>query len=391
MPSFTREKWTCSHTAVLILFTAAVAGLFALSFGVSKDPPELKNLKYFGLGKAPTFLNTFNASGAELNKGLYEELFGYKKVVGKISESEKQSYQAWYAQNKCQGGCADGQCVRGLCLCDEGNPVQYGQCRPRSEAKYLGDQERFRKPELPSLPDDCYLTMEVEGRMQRVVDDLEAHRPECQQKVSYPNTFDLEEQTCGLSEASVGDCFSRDMNLVCGGSNKCVCRQDMRWNTDRMQCELFLSEDCSGVTKVDLTTSDNKEMEEMIKGRKLVLSTTSVDKEKAKTVYCNLLEIHSKKHVASMRGGREEPTILGVFNTIGVIIFGVACAFGFLWLIMISNMIRYFIRSLDPRNMMMDNLTTGEKIAALGAVAGQEMVERQGEERRAALLQGQTV
>ena len=74
--------------------------------------------------------------------------------------------------------------------------------------------------------------MEVEGRMQRVVDDLEAHRPECQQKVSYPNTFDLEEQTCGLSEASVGDCFSRDMNLVCGGSNKCVCRQDMRWNTE---------------------------------------------------------------------------------------------------------------------------------------------------------------
>ena len=54
-------------------------------------------------------------------------------------------------------------------------------------------------------------------------------------------------------------------------------------------------------------------------------------------------------------------------------------------------MVRYFIRSLDPRNMMMDNLTTGEKIAALGAVAGQEMVERQGEERRAALLQGQTV
>ena len=44
--------------------------------------------------------------------------------------------------------------------------------------------------------------------------------------------------------------------------------------------------------------------------------------------------------------------------------------------------------------MMMDNLTTGEKIAALGAVAGQEMVERQEEvkdERRAALMQGQRV
>ena len=58
------------------------------------------------------------------------------------------------------------------------------------------------------------------------------------------------------------------------------------------------------------------------------------------------------------------------------------------------RLVRYFIRSLDPRNVMMDNMTTGEKIAALGAVAGQEMVERQEEvrdERRAALMQGQGV
>lgn len=400
MPSFTKEKWTCSHTAVLIFFTGAVAGLFALSWGVSQDPPELQNLKYFGLGKGPAFLNTFDASGIELNKGLYEEYFGYKRLIGQISVKEKENYKTWYTVNKCQGGCPKsvqggfvGECARGLCWCKEDNPSQYGQCRPRSEAKYLGNKEKFRKPDLPPLPDHCYLPpMEVDGRVQKAVDDLQAHKPECQQKVSYPDTFNLEEQTCGLTEASVGDCFDRDMNLVCGDMNKCVCRQDMKWNEDRMQCELYLSADCTGVEEVDMTTSDNKEVEERIKGRSI--STTSVDKEKARIVYCNMLEVHSKKHVISMRGGREEPTILGTFNTIGIILFGVACAFGFLWLIMISNMIRYFIRSMDPRNVMMDNMTTQEKMAAMAAVAGQEMVERQGEvrdERRAALMQGQNI
>lgn len=401
MPSLTREKWTCSHTFVLIFFTGAVVGLFLVSWAVSKDPPELQNLKYFGLGKGPTFLNTFNASGVELNKGLYQEYFGYKKVTGQISAEEKENYQAWYSTNNCQAGCPTGQCARGICWCGQDTPSQYGQCRPRSEAKYLGNKEKFRKPDLPSLPDKCYITREVGGRVEKVVDDLQAHKPECQHTVSYPDTIDL---SCGLTEegsgmsegtgVAAGSCSYLDMNMVCGDMNQCVCRQDMKWNDDRMQCELFLSEDCTDVAEADMASSGNKEVEEMILGRKLVLSSTSVDKEKARTVYCNLLEVHSKAHVKEMRGGREEPTILGVFNTIGVIFFGVACAFGFLWILMIYGMIRYFFRSLDPRNVMMDNLTTGEKIAALGAVAGQEMVERQGEvrdERRAALMQGQNV
>ena len=56
-----------------------------------------------------------------------------------------------------------------------------------------------------------------------------------------------------------------------------------------MQCELYLSADCTGVEEVDMTTSDNKEVEERIKGRSI--STTSVDKEKARIVYCNMLEV----------------------------------------------------------------------------------------------------
>ena len=56
-----------------------------------------------------------------------------------------------------------------------------------------------------------------------------------------------------------------------------------------MQCELYLSADCTGVEEVDMTTSDNKEVEERIKGRSI--STTSVDKEQARIVYCNMLEV----------------------------------------------------------------------------------------------------
>jgi len=392
MPSLTREKWTCSHTIVIIIFTGAVAGLFAMAWGMSKDPPELKNLKYFGLGKGPTFLNTFNTSGLDLNKGLYEEYFGYKRVVGQISAEEKENYKAWYTTNKCQGGCSSGQCSKGLCWCDEGDPSQYGQCRPKSGAKYLGNEEKFRKPELPALPDKCYITKEVDGRMQKVTDDLQAHKPECHQKVSYPDVFDLETQACDITDS--GSCLDRDMNLVCGEMGKCQCRQDMKWNEDHMQCELYLGVDCSDVSEVDINSGGNKEIEGMILGRVLVLSTTTIDKEKTRTVYCNLLEVHSKEHVKRMRGGREEPNILGFLNTIGVIFFGAGCCFGVMWLIMIYGLCRHFVRSLDPRNVMMDNLTTGEKIAALGAVAGQEMVERQEEvkdERKAALMQGQRV
>ena len=93
MPSFTREKWTCSHTFVLIFFTGAVAGLFLISWGISQDPPELRNIKYFGLGRGPAFLNTFDTSGLDLNRGLYQEFFGFKKLTKSISEKETEYYK----------------------------------------------------------------------------------------------------------------------------------------------------------------------------------------------------------------------------------------------------------------------------------------------------------
>ena len=58
-----------------------------------------------------------------------------------------------------------------------------------------------------------------------------------------------------------------------------------------MQCELFLPVDCSDVAAVDTTSAGYKEVKDLILGRSLVLSTTNVEESKARTVYCNLLEV----------------------------------------------------------------------------------------------------
>ena len=46
-----------------------------------------------------------------------------------------------------------------------------------------------------------------------------------------------------------------DMNLVCntnlttqGDAGKCECRQDMKWNTEAGECQIFLDVDCSTIT-----------------------------------------------------------------------------------------------------------------------------------------------
>merc|ERR1712227_1150918 len=57
--------------------------------------------------------------------------------------------------------------------------------------------------------------------------------------------------TC--SETS--SCAKMDMNLVCntnlttgGNLGKCQCRQDMKWNAEAGECQLFLDVDCSSIT-----------------------------------------------------------------------------------------------------------------------------------------------
>jgi len=389
MPSIV-NTWSCLHTFVVIFFTFIVAGLFFLSWRVSRDPPELRNLKTFGLGQGPFYLDTHNVSGQDLKSAIYEEYFGYKKLTKQISQEERLNYKKWYAANACLAGCTDesqSTCSRGICWCDDANPSQYGQCHQRSEAEFLGNIKKNRKSEGLTLPDYCYIEKHINGKLRKVIDDLQAHKPECRHKDNHPNEFDLETQMCNAADP--GSCFDRDLNLICGDDSKCHCRQDMRWNTGRMQCEIYFGVNCMEETEVDL--GKYKAEKEMLLGQALVLSSSKVDVGRIKTVYCNLLEGHSNEYIKNRRGGKSEPDILGYMDPVGLIFFVPGCAFGFMWLLMLYGLIRTLIQSCDPRNAL-NYMSTGDKIIALGAVANQEMFDRQEEgsdNRRAALMQGQ--
>ena len=57
-----------------------------------------------------------------------------------------------------------------------------------------------------------------------------------------------------------------------------------------MQCEIYLGVDCSDVTAVDINGEEFKKVKEMLHGQQIFLSSTQLDQEKVKTVYCNLME-----------------------------------------------------------------------------------------------------
>ena len=42
------------------------------------------------------------------------------------------------------------------------------------------------------------------------------------------------------------DCLVIDINLICSTtSNKCECREDMKWNKDNLECQIYIDVDCS--------------------------------------------------------------------------------------------------------------------------------------------------
>ena len=42
------------------------------------------------------------------------------------------------------------------------------------------------------------------------------------------------------------DCHHIDMNLVCATDSKtCQCREDMKWNKEELECQVYIDVDCS--------------------------------------------------------------------------------------------------------------------------------------------------
>jgi len=111
-------------------------------------------------------------------------------------------HDAYYEKNICYQGCPPlSHCQWGFCECNPGHKKKWGLCW-----KLQASQE-------------------VE---QRLEGGAEGRR--CEQ---------------------TQDCNVVDINLVCdqveSGRKKCQCRKDMRWNTDALECQLYLGVDCSSL------------------------------------------------------------------------------------------------------------------------------------------------
>jgi len=104
------------------------------------------------------------------------------------------NYQNFYTVNKCLQGCPpNAHCEWGVCECDEGFRRAWGACHNMN---------------VTSVP--------------------EPPKPQ--------------NQTLACSKSQ--ECFGHDMNMVCRDQT-CQCREDMRWNSNALECQLYLDVDCS--------------------------------------------------------------------------------------------------------------------------------------------------
>ncbi|XP_059093081.1 uncharacterized protein LOC131888283 [Tigriopus californicus] len=117
----------------------------------------------------------------------------------------------------CVGGCPmQAFCDVGICRCREGYEARFGSCYQNFNSVYNTKQNEFNERWQPSF--DPY-------------------------------------KSCTEHK----ECWKVDMNMVCStNTTRCACRDDMRWNLDTGECQVFMDVDCSGVKpKVMALDSDN--------------------------------------------------------------------------------------------------------------------------------------
>jgi len=158
--------------------------------------------KALGLGVGAGFIGGvgMGAAGTMATYSVYHRYNEFKRLMFErdpFYSWDDYYYRTFYNRNQCFFGCPiNAHCQWGICECDPGTVKQDGRC-------YLKSQP---------LPPD-----------QRVVDPF---------------------QPCSDS----GTCLDIDINLVCGKNGTCTCRNDMRWNMMKKECQLYLDVDCSSIT-----------------------------------------------------------------------------------------------------------------------------------------------
>jgi len=163
---------------------------------------------------------------------------------------EDDYYRNYYERNECYEGCpANSHCEWSFCECNYGYKKKWGRC----------------ESDWGTIPQAT----------------LQQYRP---------TSFDPF-KSCSSSM----DCMSMDMNLVCNKDlttqatvGQCECRRDMKWNTEALECQVYLDVDCSKFT-YDTPASSliqtaaekaQREMNEMpLIGEGVVLDRTETQEE----------------------------------------------------------------------------------------------------------------
>ena len=160
----------------------------------------------FGIQRGAGFAGRANAGLASMEAfhryKQYKAMVKYKRYGRYHDYSGHGLYYYHNRYHHCYGGCYGGGsfCDYGICRCYHGYFASYGSCWNN------WDSQNEQKDEL--------------------------------RRSSGFNPF--------VSCSNNNTCQIIDMNLICPTeSQKCECREDMKWNEDALECQVFMDVDCS--------------------------------------------------------------------------------------------------------------------------------------------------
>jgi len=165
--------------------------------------------KALGLGVAAGFVGgaAIGVAGTMATYSVYHRYQNFKNMMRArgfgYNDFDNNYYSSYYSRNECFGGCpSDSHCEWGFCECNYGYERRFGRC----------------------------------GRVGSIFTPRAAQ-------------FDPF-VTC----SSTPVCQRIDINMICNteltvqAGGKCECKQDMKWNANAGECQMFLDVDCSAVT-----------------------------------------------------------------------------------------------------------------------------------------------
>jgi len=259
-------------------------GFIGGSSANTKETAVLQINKYF---------STIVSEGTKQALDIYEQYITYKQLMGLMTRDDAEYYAGWNAEHRCIGACPqNSQCTSGFCSCEAKSfqAQKYGRCFPKPSLSSVGDKDKYRKPYPPPRPAWCFCR---DRNNKKAVCPNFKDSEECKETV-FPNLFDPSSQLCRPGDH--GYCIGRDINMICGEKkgvdkygeekNVCECRKDMKFDTEKMECRLYIDVDCTDVVASDSWKESN--LTRLLAGE-LMEPEREYSKEEIRAAFCNLI------------------------------------------------------------------------------------------------------